>query len=74
MDATMGSMTAKTIMTVVAGIAAAAAFVPQFAPYQAALTALAGFLGGGAHVPRPGDLAQVRDAKAALAQAVESEK
>ncbi len=70
----MSPTTIKTAMTIVAGVAAALAFVPQLAPYQAALTALAGFLGGGAHVPRPGDGAAINDAKAALEKVVGGEK
>lgn len=52
----MNPATLKTIMTIGAAIVGALAFVPQLHAYQAALTALAGFLGGGAHVPRPGDV------------------
>ncbi len=69
----MSPAVAKTFMTIGAGIAASLAFVPQLAPYQAALTALAGFLGGGAHVPRPGDLAKAEAATDALAAALRRE-
>jgi hypothetical protein len=58
----MTPITIKTLMTIAAAVATALAFVPQLAAYQAALTALAGFLGGGAHVPRPGDGAKSDEA------------
>lgn len=50
------SATIKTIMTVLAGALGAAALLPQFAGYSSVLTFLAGVLGGGAHVQRPGDV------------------
>lgn len=64
----------KSAMSVVAGLAGAAAFLPQLHPYQAALSALSAFLLGGAHVPRPGDLQAAKDATSALADALEREK
>lgn len=70
----MSPTTLKTIMTIGAAIAGALAFVPQLVPYQAAFTALAGFLGGGAHVPQPGAKAELAAVKGALAAAVEAEK
>jgi hypothetical protein len=71
----------KTLMTIGAAVLGALVFVPQLAHYQAALAALAGALGGSAHVPRPGDLGAIADAnartavaKVALAEAIEGEK
>lgn len=64
----------KTLMTVGSALAGAAMFVPQLAAYQGALGFLAGALGGGAHVPRPGDLARAKAATDALAKVIEGEK
>ena len=69
----MSPLVAKSLLTLAAGVAAALAFVPQCAPYQAALTALAGFLGGGAHIPQPGARAELAAAKGALKAALEAE-
>lgn len=77
----MTPTTIKTLMTIGAAVLGALMFVPQLAQYREPLMFLAGALGGGAHVPRPGDLLAVRDAteqaktaKAALADALEEEK
>ena len=61
-------------MTVAAGVLGALVFVPQLHPYAAALSFLAGALGGGAHVPRPGDLALAKAATEALAKKLDEEK
>jgi hypothetical protein len=51
----MSPATQKTLMSVAAAVLMALAFVPQLAPYAVALTTLAGALGGGALIKRPGD-------------------
>ena len=69
----MAPALSKTLLTVFGAVVGAASFVPQLAPYQAALTFLAGALGGTALVPRPGDLAQAKAATEALAKALSRE-
>jgi hypothetical protein len=65
---------ARSLLTTFGAVVGAASFVPQLAPYQAALTFLAGALVGGALLPRPGDLARAEAATDALAAAIKAEK
>jgi len=65
--------TGRTIMTVVGVVAGGLTFVPVLAPFREALIFIAGALGGGAHIARPGDMAELAAAKSALAEKVGKE-
>jgi len=72
----MTPATLKTLLTLAAGVALAACLLPQARDYVPFLTALAGLLGGGAHMKRPGDLAETqadRVIEAAVSQKIDSE-
>ncbi len=60
-------------MTLGAGLALALCLIPQLHTYVPFLTAIAGILGGSAHVPQPGAKAELEAVKGALAESVARE-
>lgn len=69
----MSPAAGRTVMTLVGVVAGALTFVPALLPFREALIFIAGALGGGAHIARPGDLANLAAAKQALAEKVAGE-
>lgn len=67
----MSPAATKTLMTIGAGLLGAACFLPHAAPYAPFLTAVAGVLMGGAHVPQPATAQQLADR---VGKAIEAEK